>query len=206
MLKIWGRINSVHVQKVLWLCDELELSYERIDAGMQFGVVDTPAYRAMNPTGRVPVIDDDGFILWESNAIVRYLSAKHGAGTLWPHDLRQRADADRWMDWISLTVQPLVTPVFWGLIRTSVAQRDMALIHAQAEKAAQAFAVLEQALAGRQYVAGSDFTMGDIAVGVWVYRWYGLDVSRPVQPNLEAYLTRLQQRAPFQKHIMLPLT
>src|SRR5216684_2563703 len=118
MLKLWGRINSINVQKVLWALAELEVAYERTDAGLQFGVVNEPFYRRMNPNGRVPTIEDDGFVLWESNAIVRYLSAKHGAGTLWPNDPRQRADADRWMDWTTSTVAPAITPVFWGLIRT----------------------------------------------------------------------------------------
>ena len=112
MLKLWGRINSINVQKVLWTLAELNVPYERTGAGLQFGVVNEPFYRRMNPNGRVPTIEDDGFVLWESNAIVRYLSAKHGAGTLWPNDPRQRADADRWMDWTTSTVAPALTPVF----------------------------------------------------------------------------------------------
>src|SRR2546427_6579436 len=110
MLKLWGRINSINVQKVLWALAELKVPYERTDAGLQFGVVNEPFYRRMNPNGRVPTIEDDGFVLWESNAIVRYLAAKHGAGTLWPNDLRERADADRWMDWATSTVAPAITP------------------------------------------------------------------------------------------------
>ena len=118
MLKLWGRVNSINVQKVLWALEELRVPCERTDAGLQFGVVNDPFYRKMNPNGRVPTIDDDGFVLWESNAIVRYLCAKHGAGSLWPNDLRRRADSDRWMDWATSTVQPAITPVFWGLVRT----------------------------------------------------------------------------------------
>ena len=118
MLKLWGRVNSINVQKVLWALEELKVPYERTDAGMAFGVVNEPFYKKMNPNSRVPTIDDDGFVLWESNAIVRYLAAKHGAGTLCPSDPRQRADSDRWMDWASNHVAPVITPVFWGLIRT----------------------------------------------------------------------------------------
>jgi glutathione S-transferase len=206
MLKLWGRVNSINVQKVLWALDELRLPYERIDAGMAFGVVNEPFYKKMNPNSRVPTIDDDGFILWESNAIVRYLAAKHGAGTLWPNDLRQRADADRWMDWASNHVGPAITPVFWGLVRTPPEKRNMAQIEAEAEKTAQQFQVLEQALDGRDYVAGSAFTMGDIVVGVNVYRWYALDVKRPRLPRVEAYHTRLQQRPAFKTHIQKPLS
>ena len=206
MLKLWGRINSINVQKVLWALDELKVPYERTDAGLQFGVVNEPFYREMNPNGRVPTIQDDGLVLWESNAIVRYLSAKHGAGTLWPNDPRQRADADRWMDWTTSTVAPALTPVFWGLIRTPSEKRNMAVIEAEAEKVGQAFQVLEQSLEGRDHVAGKSFTMGDIPLGTFVYRWYALAVKRPKLPKVEAYYQRLQQRLSYKKHVMLPLT
>ena len=206
MLKLWGRINSINVQKVLWALAELNVPYERTDAGLQFGVVNEPFYRRMNPNGRVPTIEDDGFVLWESNAIVRYLSAKHGAGTLWPQDLRQRADADRWMDWTTSTVAPALTPVFWGLIRTPPEKRNMASIEAEAEKVGQAFQALEQSLEGRDHVAGKSFTMGDIPLGAFVHRWYALAVERPKLPGVEAYYQRLQQRASYKKHVMLPLS
>ncbi len=160
----------------------------------------------MNPNGRVPTIEDDGFVLWVSNAIVRYLSAKHGAGTLCPTDPRQRADADRWMDWTTSTVAPPITPVFWGLIRTAPEKRNLAVIEAEAEKAGQAFQALEQGLEERAYVAGANFTMGDIPLGAFVYRWYQLEVKRPALPRVEAYYRRLQQRPAYRKHVMLPLT
>lgn len=118
MLKIWGRANSINVQKVLWCCDELSLEYERIDAGGPFGRTQNPDYLAMNPNGLIPTISDDGFTLWESNAIVRYLAAKHGVGGLCPEDLRERADADRWMDWQLGTLWVALRPVFIGLVRT----------------------------------------------------------------------------------------
>jgi glutathione S-transferase len=206
MLKLWGRINSINVQKVLWTLEELEVPYERIDAGLQFGVVNEPFYRKMNPNGRVPTIEDDGFVLWESNAIVRYLSAKHGAGTLYPGDPRQRADADRWMDWTTSTVAPAITPVFWGLVRTAPERRNHATIEAEAEKAAQAFQVLEHSLEGRDYVAGGSFSMGDIPLGAFVYRWYALNVKHPNLAKVEAYYRRLQQRPAYRKHVMLPLS
>ena len=206
MLKLWGRINSINVQKVLWTLAELNVAYERTDAGLQFGVVNEPFYRRMNPNGRVPTIEDDGLVLWESNAIVRYLSAKHGAGTLWSNDPRQRADADRWMDWTTSTVAPALTPVFWGLIRTPPEKRNMASIEAEAEKVGQAFQALEQSLEGRDHVAGKSFTMGDIPLGTFVYRWNALDVKRPALPRVEAYYRRLQQRPAYKKHVMLPLS
>ena len=106
MLKIWGRNNSVNVEKVLWACEEMEIEYERLDAGGQFGIVDTPEYRALNPNGLVPTVEVDGLVLWESNAIVRYLAAKHSRGDLWPNDLAIRVDGDRWMDWMNATFWP----------------------------------------------------------------------------------------------------
>ncbi len=205
-MKLWGRINSINVQKVIWASAELNLQYERVDAGMAFGVVNTPEYKAMNPNSRVPTIEDDGLVLWESNAIVRYLCAKHSAGNLWPTDLKVRADADRWMDWISINVNPVITPVFWGLIRTPAEKRNMAEIADNSVKTNEVFKVLEQGLAGKQYVAGDRFTMGDISVGVYVYRWYALDVAKAPMPNIEAYRKRLEARPAYRKHIMMPLT
>lgn len=206
MLKLWGRVNSINVQKVLWTLNELKVPYERTDAGLQFGVVNEPFYRRMNPNGRVPTIDDDGFILWESNAIVRYLSGKHGAGTLWPNDPRERADSDRWMDWASITIGPPLHPVFWGLIRTPAEKRDRQAIEEATKKLNAVFEILERILEGRAYVAGSALTMGDIPVGVYVYRWSALPIDRPRLPQVEAYYKRLQQRAPFRQHVMVPLS
>ena len=206
MLKVWGRINSINVQKVLWVLEELQLPHARVDAGMAFGVVNEAFYKQMNPNARVPTIDDDGFVLWESNAIVRYLAAKHGAGTLYPTDLRTRADSERWMDIASIHLNPPMGPAFLGLVRTPAEQRNMAQITASAEATAQQFQVLEQGLGDRDYVAGSHFTMGDIVAGVNVYRWYALDVKRPALPRIEAYHARLQQRPAFRKHVMRPLS
>ena len=206
MLKLWGRVNSINVQKVLWALDELKVPFERVDAGMAFGVVNESFYKQMNPNSRVPTIEDDGFVLWESNAIVRYLAAKYGAGTLSPSDLRERADAERWMDWASIHVSTAMGPAFMGLIRTPAEKRNMAQIAAAAEATAEQFKVLEQSLEGRDYVAGPRFTMGDIAVGVNVYRWYALDVKRPHLARIESYHERLKQRPAFKKHVMKPLT
>jgi len=206
MLKLWGRINSINVQKVLWALDELKVPCERVDAGLQYGVVNEPFYRKMNPNGRVPTIEDDGLVLWESNTIVRYLSARHGTGTLWPADAKQRADVERWMDWATSTIAPAMTPVFWGLIRTPPEKRDHKAIDDGVEKAAQAFHALEQSLEGRDYVGGKAFTMGDIPLGTFVYRWSALDIKRPKLARVEAYYARLQQRPAYKKHVMLPLS
>ena len=206
MLRVWGRVNSLNVQKVLWALAELKVSYERTDAGMQFGVVNEPFYKKMNPNSRVPTIEDDGFILWESNAIVRYLAARHGMGGLCPTDLRQRADADRWMDWASTTLQPVMHPVFWGLVRTPPEKRDTAAIEEANKALGDTFDALKQGLEGRNYVAGSNFTMGDIPVGAYAWRWYSLPVARPKLNNVEAWYARLQERPAYRPNVMLPLS
>jgi glutathione S-transferase len=205
MLKVWGRVNSINVMKVLWALEELGVKFERVDAGLQFGVVNEPFYRKLNPNGRVPTIEDDGLVLWESNAIVRYLSAKHGAGSLWPNDLRRRADADRWMDWTATTLGPAITPVFWQLVRTAPEKRDAGVIAKGAEQCCTLFEILERCLEG-DFVAGGEFTMGDIPIGVFVHRWYALDVQRPVLENVQAYYERLKQRPAYRKHVAQPLS
>ena len=206
MLKIWGRTNSINVQKVLWCCGELGLEYERIDAGMQFGVNNTPEYRAMNPNGLVPTINDDGFVLWESHAIVRYLARKHAAGKLWPDDLRVTAEADRWMEWYSTTMWANVRPVFWNLVRTPPEKRDMALVEDHRKKWAANLEIVEANLATRDYMAGRSFSMGDIPIGVAAYRWFNMSIERPVLPHLERWYKRICERPAFRKHCMLPLT
>ncbi|MDB5808387.1 MAG: glutathione S-transferase [Betaproteobacteria bacterium] len=205
MLKIWGRINSINVQKVLWCCGELKLPFERIEAGMQFGVNNTPEYKAKNPNALVPMIDDDGFVLWESQVIVRYLSRKHGVGSLCPMDLKICADADRWMDWNATTVWPNLRPIFWNLVRTAPEKRDMALVATSHKGLAASMAILDQHLAGRDYVTGNAFTMGDIPLGVSIHRWFRMDIEREDLPNLAAYYKRLQGRPAYALHADLPL-
>lgn len=205
MLKIWGRTNSVNVKKALWCAEELGLRYQRVDAGLKFGVVDTPEYRRMNPNGLVPTLEDDDFVLWESHAIVRYLAAKHGAGGLWPAGLRQRADADRWMDW-AFTFQAAFRPVFWGLIRTPPEQRDAAAIEDGRVKSGKLLDILDAALATRRYVAGDALTMGDIPIGCHVQLWMRLPIDRPRHPHLEAWFARLLERPAYRKVVDIALS
>lgn len=206
MLKIWGRTNSINVQKVLWTVEELGVAYERIDAGMGHGVVNEPAYRAMNPNGRVPTIDDAGFVLWESNAIVRYLAAKHGAGTLWPESLQVRADSDRWMDWCTSTLAAPMTALFWQVVRTPAEKRDARAVADAHAQCATLFGILDERLADRPYVAGHHLTIGDIPVGCFVHRFRALPVTQPPFAHLDAYLARLRGRTPYTRHVAVPLS
>jgi glutathione S-transferase len=206
MLTIWGRANSINVQKVLWCCAELDLPFTRIDAGGNFGVTDTSDYLARNPNGLVPTIDDESFVLWESNVIVRYLAAKHGSGTLCPDDLRLRFEAERWMDWQATTLWAALRVVFIGLVRTPPDKRDPAAIAAGQRSTERALAILDRHLSGRAFVAGERFTMGDIPVGTTVYRWLALDLHRPDFPHLARWYHALTDRPGFRAHVMQPLS
>ncbi len=194
MLRIWGRISSVNVQKVVWCADEIGLVYERTDVGGKFGGIDTPGYLAMNPNGLVPVIEDDGFVLYESNAIVRYLAAKHAGGTLWPHDLQRRADVDRWMEWQATNYTPAMWAAFWQLIRTPAGKRDAGVVEASRAKTDKLAAVLDGQLAGRRFLCGEDLTAADIVVGCAAHRWLNLPLERSPRPHLERWYAELKSR------------
>jgi glutathione S-transferase len=210
MLKIWGRNTSINVQKVMWAIGELGIPHERIDVGGAFGRTKDPFYLAMNPNSLVPTLEeDDGFILWESNTIVRYLAAKHGAGTLEPASLQDRARASQWMDWMLTVCAPAIHGLFWGLIRTPPEKRDHADIDKAREKTTAALRILDAQLAKTPYVAGNNFSMGDIPVGLITYRFRKLVPDRQGLglDNVERWYLTLEQRKAFQEQIQpVPFT
>ena len=206
MLKLWGRLSSINVQKVVWCLDEIGAPSERVEAGGQFGVVNTPEYRAMNPNGLVPTLEDDGFVLWESNAIVRYLVAKHPEAKLWPEDGRVRADADRWMDWQGSTATPSLRDAFWGLIRTPPEKRDEAAIRRSVERTDENMGILDRCLSGRSFIAGNAFSAGDIAVGCYAHRALNMPMELTKRPNVEAWYGRLKERQGAGKVLALAVT
>lgn len=205
-IRIYGRNNSVNVQKVLWCCAELDLPFERIDRGGEFGGTASAEYRAMNPTGRIPTIDDNGFVLWESNAIVRYLAARYGLNSLCPRDEQARASADRWMDWEGVHVWPTLQPAFLGLVRTAPALRDHVAIDDALRRTAENFTLLDHHLKNNAYVIGGAFSMGDIPIGVAAQRWFALDIQRPPLAALSAWYQRLKERPGFVQHVDLPIS
>lgn len=207
MIKIWGRNTSSNVQKVMWALGELGLPHERIDVGGAFGKNREPAYLAMNPNGLVPTLQDGDFILWESNSIVRYLAREYGVGALEPKDAKTRAVASQWMDWQLSVLGPAISPVFWGLVRTPPEKRDQAAIDAGKAKTTEAVKILDARLAKSAYVAGGNFSMGDIPVGIMAYRYRQLVPERPALPDFERWYADLQKRPAFREHVeAIPLT
>jgi glutathione S-transferase len=206
VLKVWGRTSSVNVQKVLWCCEELGLPYERVDAGGPFGGTDAPEYLSMNPNGLVPTVSDDGFTLWESNTIVRYLVHKYGTGTLVAEEPAGRALAEKWMDFQLETLFPAFRAGFLGLTRTPLEERDPEAIAASLRKTARLLALLDAHLEGEEFVAGEGLGVGDVALGPVVYRWLNIEIDRLDLPNLERWHERLTQRPAYRKTVMVPVT
>jgi glutathione S-transferase len=205
-IKIWGRTNSGNVKKVLVVADELNIAYERIDAGLQFGIVDTPEYRKLNPNGRIPTIEDGAFVLWESNSICRYFAMKFSGEALYPADPGTRASIDRWLDWVLTTVVPTEVPVFQGTIRTPPEKRDNAAIAANVKKVAEVYQVADGVLADREYLERK-VSLADLVLGIFVYRYLKNPfIERPTHKNLEAWCERMMRRPSYKKHVVQPLT
>jgi glutathione S-transferase len=199
---LWGRATSSNVMKALWMLEELGLPYERIDVGGAFGKTDTPQYRAMNPTGLVPTLQEGDFTLWESNAIVRYLA--RDAAALFPAAPRVRATVDHWMDAQQTVMNRPMSQVFWGLVRTPPELRDMKVIAGAIEETAKAWRLVDAEVSRHAYLAGEAFTVADIPWGVHAHRWLKLDyqgLSRPEMPALQAWYDRLCERPAYRKAV-----
>jgi glutathione S-transferase len=204
-IRVWGHPRSINVQKVLWALDELEVEYERIDAGASFGRVKDADYLALNPNGLIPTLEDGGAVLWESNAIVRYLYAKYGTHPAQPDDLALRARADGWTDWYSSTFWANVRPLLVQLIRTAAPARDQALLETSREAAARASQILERELSKKPYLAGDHFTFGDLPVAAAAQRWFNLPIDRPKLAAVEAWYARVKERPGFKRWVDFPL-
>jgi glutathione S-transferase len=202
---VWGRATSSNVMKVLWGLGEMALPFERIDAGGAFGKTATPDYRAMNPTGLVPTLQEDTFALWESNAILRYLANRHAAAEMWPPEPQARANVDHWMDAQQTLLNRPMSTVFWGLVRTPPEQSDPTTIAVAIDETATAWRLIDAALQRHPYIAGSDFTLCDIPWGVHAHRWFGMDylgLIRPEMPALRFWYDRLCQRPAYQQYVV----
>jgi glutathione S-transferase len=213
MLRIWGRLSSINVQKVVWCARELHLDHERIDIGVTKGDLDTEAYIRLNPNRLIPVIEDfrgtdvggEPFVLWESNAIVRYLCARYGEDSLSPVDVKSRASADRWMDWQATTFTPAMVDAFIQMIRKPEAERDAALVKRSCERTEPLAALLDRALEGREFICDDRFSMADISLACAAHRWMGTPVPHEPRPNLERWLAAMRTRPAASGILVLPL-
>jgi glutathione S-transferase len=206
MLTIWGRLSSINVRKVVYTAQELGLQFQRIDAGSEFGIVRTPGYLAKNPNALVPLLEDGGLQLWESNVIVRYLCAKHSSGQLYPLELPQRFDAERWMDWQQTTLNPAGRHAFIQWLRTPADKRDMALVAQSTAATEPLLAMLDAHLARQPFMAGGRLTMADIPIACEVHRWQALPQERPGHPNLERWYNTVKARPASRGVFDIPLT
>ena len=206
MIRLLGRNNSINVQKSLWCLGELGLEFERIDVGGPFKFDNDPDYPKKNPNKRIPTIEDGDFILWESHAIVRYLCEKSGNEVWCPKDIQKRALMDQWMDWVNCYLPHPHYAVFFSLTRMPPEERDPEKIEAGRKQWADLFDIADAQLGKTDYIAGTEFSMADMVLGPYVYRWNMLDIERPDQKNLTAYFERLKTRKAYQEYVILPLS
>jgi glutathione S-transferase len=192
VIRLWGRISSINVRKVALTLQLLEIPFERTDAGLQYGIVRTPDYLSRNPNALVPLLDDDGFELWESNVIVRYLAAAYGKGRLYPQDLRQRFDAERWMDWQQTTMNGAGREAFIQLVRTPEGQRNMQLVDKSIAAMEPLWDIVDARLARTGWMAGDAMTVADIPLACEMHRWQGLPIPHPARTHLDAWYARIR--------------
>jgi glutathione S-transferase len=205
-LKIWGRMSSINVKKVVWAAQELGLAFERADTGGTFGLTKTPEALQRNPNALVPVMDDAGFVLWESNVMVRYLCKKHSLGKLYPRELHAQFEAERWMDWQQTTFNPAGRNAFWQLVRVSPELRDLNLVAQSVAHTEPLLDMLEHQLTNSPYVAGGRFTMADIPLACEIHRWWGLPRHRPAYPHIEQWYAQIHARPAAQGVLDLTLS
>jgi len=203
MLKVWGRPNSINVQKVMWLLRELDVAHDHVELGGDFGGLDKETYLALNPHGRVPTLTDDNVVVWESDAILRYLAARYGDESFWSADPAERAEVDQWLAWTQTALQPPWIDLFWRLVRTPSELQDAEVIGRLTRATIARFHVLDAQLEGRDYLLGR-FSLADIPAGMTLFRWFEMDVERPPMPNLEGWYERLRERAAYVESACIP--
>nr|WP_300311319.1 glutathione S-transferase [Halomonas sp.] len=205
-MRLLGRNNSVNVKKVMWCAHELGLQLERADMGGPFGGLDSTEYQALNPNRLIPVLEDGELVVWESNAILRYLLATYGDGKLGSHSPASLARSDMWMDWVLSTLSGPFRDLFQNKVRKTEETRDHAAMARGLAVTGEKLAVVDHVLAEQEWLSGNEFAIGDIPMGCYAYGWFNMDIERPELPHLEAWYQRLTQRPGYQTHVMLPLT
>ncbi len=205
-ITLWGRKSSANVQKVVWALEELGIPYEHVPLGGSFGGLDAPDYRALNPNGLVPTLRDGDLVVWESHAILRYLSARYGEGTLWPTNPAERAIVDQWTDWTATMFQPAWIKVFWQVIRTAPEDQNPAEIARSIADTSKLLAIMDGRLAQTRFLAGDNLTYADLAAGAAFYRWYSMEIERPDYEHVRAYYERLAQRPAYSTGVIVDYT
>ncbi len=208
MLTIWGRENSTNVKKVLWCAAELDLAFNLIQAGGQYGKIKEPLFLSLNPNGLVPCMQDDenDLVLWESNTIVRYIAARFGQDTWLLADAATRAQSEKWMDWTLSSLAPALAPVFINLVRTPAKFRDSAAVATGIEACERLLDIAETALEKKSWFSGNDFGIGDIPMGCLAYNWFNLDIERKPRGRLQEWYDGISGRTAFKTRVMLPLS
>lgn len=202
MIMVWGRRNSANVQKVLWALLELDVPFTRENVGGSFGGNRDADFLRMNPMGLVPVIRDGDVTMFESNAIVRYLSARFRPGVLRPEDHRQLAQAEQWMDWQQNIFGSAVSVIFMNTVRSPPAKRDAAAVAEAEKRAIEALKIADDHLSRHDWFAGPAFSFGDIVMGTFLWRYLGLDCRKAEMPHVQEWLEALEQREPFRQALM----
>jgi glutathione S-transferase len=205
MIKVWGRRNSINVQKVLWALGEAGIEFERITLGGSFGGNDKPEYRKLNPTGLVPTLEDGTIRFFESNAIVRYLARRYGKGTLQPRGFRALALAEQWVELTTSTIAPSIMPIFINKVRLPPESADLEAAKRAEKPAGNAFRMANRLLGRKPFVAGRSFSYGDIPLGAVYWRYKNLEIERPSLPNLDRWFEALQERPAYREWIMIPI-
>jgi len=203
MLKIWGRLNSHNVKKVAWFARELDLPHVRHDVGGQFGM--SEAYIAMNPNRLIPTIEDGDVVLWESNAILRYLASRYAPEAMWPADPAARAQCDKWMDW-QFSFAEGQRDAFWNLVRKQPEERDATALEKSVRLAGEAMLILDRALASQPWLSGDQFGVADVPMGVYAHSFFALPMERPDVPHVRIWYDRLRERPAYVETVMIPLT
>lgn len=205
MIKVWGRASSSNVQCVMWCIAELDLPVERIDAGLMYGVNNTPEYLAMNPNGTVPtIVDGDGSALWESGAILRYLANAYADDKFWPQDPLQRADVDRWAEWSKISVQMNFNrPIFWPVVRLATNDRDEDSLNKAITSFENKLRIAQNKLNHHQFLTGDNLTLADIQFGHILYRYFELEIARADLPGIRRYYDLLTAMPHYRTHVMI---
>lgn len=205
MITVWGRRSSINVQKVLWALGETGVKFERETVGGSFGGNDTKEFKKLNPMGLVPVVKDGTLVLFESNAILRYVARRYGRGTILPRGYRALGLAERWVEWTQSTIAPSVGSVFMQKVRTAPDQADPKVIAQGTKQATAAFRLANRLLGKKPFVTGRHFTYGDIPLGAFYWRYRNLEIDRPPLPNLERWFEQLEERKAFRDYVRVPI-